>query len=165
MTQPNEPPSYCRTSQHRSVDYVAYLHVTGVIPTHLRRDGNDHVRRHLATRPDGSPVEPMRLRAGAYEELGLAAHPLVWRVGQFEDIGFRVNLARGSRARRCFDQVRMTRGNQVVHVMVNGAYWTQDVRMFEAPAEMSNRRVEIIPPARHRERTRGGFILATPPLT
>ncbi|MBX9574759.1 MAG: hypothetical protein K2X07_03885 [Caulobacteraceae bacterium] len=165
MTQPKTPPSYSRTSQHRSLDYVAYLHVTGAIPTHLRRDGNQQIRRHLATRPDGSPVEPMRLRAGAFEELGLAAHPLVWRVGQFEDIGFRVNLPRGSNARRCFDRVRMTRGNQVVHVMINGAFWTDDVSMFEAPAETWKRRTEIIPPARHRERPRGGLVSATPPPT
>lgn len=147
------------------MDYVAYLHVTGAIPTHLRRDGNQQIRRHLATRPDGSPVEPMRLRPGTFEELGLAAHPLVWRVGQFEEIGFRVNLPRGPNARRCFDRVRMIRGNQVVHVMVNGAYWTEGVSMFAPPPVVPKRRTENIPPPRHRERPRFGLVSATPPPT
>jgi hypothetical protein len=145
------PPSPARTPAQREVDYLAYVHLTGRWPTHLRAASNARVRRCLEDGSADGETVPLRLRADAVEEFELTSHPMVRTATDLKGYGYRVARTDGPNARRCFDRFRMTRAGHDLHVFVNGAIWTDDLSMFQPHHGMLAPPPQI-PPVRHRER-------------
>lgn len=145
------PLSPTATPDRRRLDYLAYVHVTGRWPSHLRSAGNAHIRRFLQDGAADGISSPLRLRRETVDEFQLDAHPMVRTATTLRGFGYRLDGTEGPNARRCFDRFRMKRGEHELYVFSNGGIWTENLNMFAPPARPRVRPVPA-PAVRHRAR-------------
>lgn len=89
-------------------DRVAYIHVTGCNPSHLRKITQDFlaVMTSFFKGPLPEPkVGPIVINPDVLEFLDIEAHPLVKKVNEFYRRGYRINVPGGERRR--YSAVRM----------------------------------------------------------
>lgn len=94
---------------HDLRDRAAYVYATGSIPTHLRTLMNSLLRKlTIYSRQPASldgRLGSLRLDEHTVVALGLDNHPMIRKVRQYLDEGYRVSVARDHRSRRPYSKV------------------------------------------------------------
>lgn len=85
-------------------DRAAYVHVTGVMPTHLREYMTDLLTKisRVARANNGNAIQIAQRNAAM---LGLDDHPMVKAVREFVNEGYTIMLSRDLKARRPYGKV------------------------------------------------------------
>lgn len=92
-------------------DRAAYVYATGSIPTHLRTLMNSLLRK--VTQYSRQPVSldrrlgSLQLDPGTVEALDLDTHPLITKVREYLQQGYRISISREQHARRPYSKVML----------------------------------------------------------
>lgn len=113
-------------------DRAAYLHVTGIMPTHLRPAAREALQsaseRSSSTTRCGTWLKAFELKPEVQEALEIERHPLVSMVQRLVDEGWVIQPSPGGRKRRPFGKVFLKRGEERHVVQQDGSlllYWPE----------------------------------------
>lgn len=113
-------------------DRAAYLHVTGIMPTHLRPAAREALQcaseRSSSTTRCGTWLKAFELKPEVQQALEIERHPLVSMVQRLVDEGWVIQPSPGGRKRRPFGKVFLKRGEERHVVQQDGSlllYWPE----------------------------------------
>lgn len=94
-------------------DRAAFVFVTGTLPTHLRTHMTALLRSMTVVRPEATAMDgesgSMKIEPHIARAMRLERHPMVAKVKEFLDAGYKVQASRDLKARRPFSRVFLYR--------------------------------------------------------
>lgn len=106
-------------------DRAAYLHVTGILPTHLRPAAREALQSASAPSSSstrcGTWLKAFDLKPEVQEALDIESHPMVSMVQSLLEEGWVIQPSPGGRKRRPFGKVFLKRGRERRVVQQDGS--------------------------------------------
>lgn len=113
-------------------DRAAYLHVTGIMPTHLRPAAREALQsaseRSSSTTRCGTWLKAFELKPEVQQAFEIERHPMVSMVQRLVEEGWVIQPSPGGRMRRPFGKVFLKRGEERRVVQQDGSlllYWPE----------------------------------------
>lgn len=97
-------------------DQAAFVYVTGIMPTHLRKEANRRLTAACGVATGNTSCDGWRkafdLRPEIVEALDVSNHPMVQTVRTLVGEGWSIQASRGVNARRPYAKVFLRRGDE-----------------------------------------------------